>query len=182
MTTHKDIAPENIEAAKRIYDEYGEYIYRVICYKLSDKSLADDIYQDFFLALCTNPIPPLEASKLKAYLYKAIGYDILNAIRHIRTYRKNIRDFSEKGNSGLHKSNPEGAYNVEDELESLFKDMWDEIPLSEKKAISLRYLQEYSNEEVAREMNIKQGSVRNYLNRGLTTLRQKLTRKQEASK
>jgi len=182
MTTHQGIPPDNIKAATRIFAEHGGFIYRVIYCKLSDKSLADDIYQDFFLALCAVAVPCLEGPQLKAYLQRSIEYDILNAARRVRNYRKNMKKMSDHCKLQVHYSGPTGAYSVKEEFEELMERVWKEIPAAQKKAISLRYLQEYSNEEVAEEMGVSQESVRNYINRGLKTLRQKLAQMREAAK
>jgi len=181
MTTHQGIPSDNVKAAKCIFEEHGDFIYRVICYQLSDKSLADDVYQDFFLALCVSPVPSLEGPQLKAYLRRSIEYDILNAVRRVRNYRRNMNKISDYHNSQLHNSNTAGAYNAKEEWEELMEKVWHELPTSQKKAISLRYLEEYSNEEVAKKMDISQESVRNYINRGLKNLRTKLAKRQEAS-
>ena len=178
MCAAQAITPENIKAAEKIFAEHGDFIYRIICYKLADKSLAEDIYQDFFITLSANPIA-LEGPQLKAYLYKTIVYDILNATRRVQIYQKNIKKFSEYCDSGVHKSDPRSAYTVEDKMEEVMRKAWEDIPSAQKRAISLRYLEGYSNAEVAEKMNIDPGSVRNYINRGMKKLRENMTNSRE---
>ena len=171
-----------MKAAEKIFAEYGDFIYKVICYKLADKSIADDIYQDFFITLSANPVPvSLEGPQLKGYLYKTIVYDILNATRRVQTYQKKIDKFSEFCESEVHKSDPGSAYIVdsEEQMDELMRKAWSDIPSAQKQAVSLRYFEGYSNAEVAEKMNIDAGSVRNYINRGLKKIRKNMTNGRE---
>ena len=61
MSDENTFPAENITAAARIYEEHGDFIYSVIRYQVTDESLVDDLFQDFFLALIANPL-------LKAFL------------------------------------------------------------------------------------------------------------------
>ncbi len=169
-----------MKAAEKIFAEHGDFIYQVICYKLADKSLADDIYQDFFITLSANPVS-LEGPQLKGYLYKTIVYDVLNATRRVQTYQKKVDKFSEYCNSGVHKSDPGSAYIVdsEEKMEELMRKAWSDIPPAQKQAISLRYIEGHSNAEVAEKMKIDAGSVRNYINRGLKKIRKNMTNGRE---
>ena len=83
---------ENVESAGRIFSEYGDFIYNVIYSQVEDEHLAKDIYQDYFLSLVSKPIPD-DIKNVKAYIYRMIRNDIIDAIRRTQRYRKMIEKY-----------------------------------------------------------------------------------------
>ena len=75
-----DFCSENVNSATKIFDEYGDFIYSVIRYKVKDEASAEDLYQDFFLSLVSSPIRK-EVKDMKSYLYRAIINKIFDTKR-----------------------------------------------------------------------------------------------------
>jgi RNA polymerase sigma factor (sigma-70 family) len=164
---------ENIEAAEKIFAEYGDFIYSVIRFKVSDKGLVDDIYQNFFLSLVTRPIK-LEGAKLKAYLYRAIINDIYDAGRKTNRYKDLLNKYFENDNFSINKSRAKNASIVEERVGEIMKKVWDELSCTELDAISLRYIEGHSIKEVAEKMKVKPESVSRYICVGLKKMRERL--------
>jgi RNA polymerase sigma factor (sigma-70 family) len=165
----------NVEAAARIFERHGDFIYNIIRYKTTDKALVDDLFQDFFLWLTANPVS-LEGPELKAFLYRAIVNDIRDAGRRVKRYRNLLNKYTENCNFSVNDSPPKNAYSAEERVETIMKNVWDELSPKETNAISLRYLEGCSIAEVANKMRVKKASVSRYICVGLKKMRRCLGR------
>jgi len=66
--------------AGEIFSLHGDFIRSVIRYRVKDETLVDDVFQDFFLSLAANPLPP-DVRNVKNYLYRAIINNSFNAVK-----------------------------------------------------------------------------------------------------
>lgn len=177
MTSENRVSLDNIAAATRIFEKYGGFIYSVIRYKTSDESLVDDLFQDFFLALAANPVS-LEGPKLKAFLYRAIVNDILDAVRRVKSYKNLLKKYAKNRELTINDKRLKNANDFSEKVDSIMENAWGSLSPKEAKAISLRYLEGYSIAEVAEKMKIKPASVSRYICIGLDKIRQSLNSKQ----
>lgn len=81
-------SPINIRAkcASAIFEEYGDFLRAIIYLHIKDKSMVDDIMQNFFLTLVAHPLPD-DIEDMKSYLYQAIINDIIDSKRRIQDYQ-----------------------------------------------------------------------------------------------
>jgi RNA polymerase sigma factor (sigma-70 family) len=163
----------NVAAAAKIFEKHGGFIYSVIRYKTSDKSLVDDLFQDFFLALAANSVS-LEGPKLRAFLYRAIVNDIRDSVRRIERYRNLLKKYAKNREFAVNNQETKIASSVEERVEAIMKNAWDSLSPKETTAISLRYLSGHSIAEVAEKMRVKPASVSRYICIGLDKMRQSL--------
>jgi RNA polymerase sigma factor (sigma-70 family) len=173
MTSENTVTLDNIAAATRIFEKHGGFIYSVIRYKTSDESLVDDLFQDLFLALAANPVS-LDGPKLKAFLYRAIVNDILDAVRRIRRYKNLIEEYAKNRELTINNQRHENSCSIGERVESIMENAWESLSPKETKAISLRYLDGHSIAEVAERMKVKPASVSRYICIGLDKIRQSL--------
>jgi len=173
MTSNKTVPLDNIAAAEKIFEQYGSFIYSVIRYKITDQFLVDDLFQDFFLTLAANPVT-LEGPKLKAFLYRAIINDIRDAFRCRQRYKNLLKKHVKNCDFTINKQGVKNAYSIEEKVENITKNAWEQLSPKETTAISLRYFDGYSIAEVAEKMQIKPGSVSRYICVGLGKMRQSL--------
>jgi len=164
----------NRNTATDIFAEYGDFIYNVIYSKTSYKAQVDDLYQDFFLSLVSNPIDP-DSNNIKSYIYRAITNDIIDASRRIKRYQKLINNYSNNFNLTINKSISTDAYYNKGEIERVFKLAREGLSPTEMKALTLRYKNNCSNEEIAEKIGAKKESVSRYICMGLKKIRQMLT-------
>ena len=163
----------NRNIAADIFAKYGDFIYKVICSKTSNKAQIDDLYQDFFLSLVSNPIDP-DLNNIKSYLYQAIMNDITDASRRTKRYQELINNYSNNFNFTINKSVSINANNSEGEIERVFKLVREGLSPSEAKAIALRYKDNCNNEEIAEKIGAKKESVSRYICVALKKIRQML--------
>ncbi|MHC4396539.1 MAG: RNA polymerase sigma factor [Planctomycetota bacterium] len=158
----------NVSVATKIFAEYGGFIYGVIRYKVKDKALVDDLYQDFFLSLVSNPIPS-SVRNIKSYLYRAVKNDIIDAGRKIERYR-NLKNYY-ANNYPINKDSSKNAFINEERANEIFKLIGGKLTPSEARAITLRYKNDCSIKEVAQKMDVKKESVSRYICTGLNKIR-----------
>ena len=158
-------------AAADIFAEYGDFIYNVICTKASNKAQVDDLYQDFFLSLVSNPVDP-DLSNIKGYLYRAITNDIIDASRRTQRYQKIIHNYSNNSNFTVNESASIDAIDNEGGIEGMFKLARGFLSPTEMQALTLRCRDNCDNDEIAEIMGIKKESVSRYICIGLRKIRQ----------
>ncbi|MBN2181445.1 MAG: sigma-70 family RNA polymerase sigma factor [Sedimentisphaerales bacterium] len=167
---------ENIKNASVIFFKYGDFIYSVIHSKVGNAEITEDLYQDFFLSIVHKPVPT-DVKNIKSYLYRAIINDIADSRRRSDRYTKNFEKFEKKMKTSINKSTPEDAYISEEQLIKMLDLIKEQLPISCSEAIILRYKENMSLGEVAKEMNVKTASVSRYISIGLKILRRLLARK-----
>lgn len=162
----------NVNKANEIFAEYGDFIYTIICYKVKNESQADDLYQNFFLSLVSNPIPQ-NIRNIKAYLYRAISHDVIDVFRRIQRGETLINKYTaENTKFSVNKPSSTSAIYIEKKINKVRRTIRDYLSPTQAKAITLRYNENYSNEEIAEQVGIKKESVSRYICVGLKKIQQ----------
>ena len=167
----------NVSLAAKVFAEYGDFIYGIIYYKVKNVAQADDLYQDFFLSLVSNPIPS-SVKNIKSYLYKAITNDIIDASRQMERYKTLINKYANHLNFSINKNDSKRASIKEKQINEIFELLSGQLSPSEAKAITLRYRERCSINEVAEKMDVKKETVSRYICTGLKKIRQIFKKKQ----
>lgn len=161
----------NISFATRIFAEYGEFIYKIAFYKVRDKNLADDLFQNFFLSTVINPIPA-NIKNIKSYIYRAIINDSFDEIRRVKKQQKLMENYARKPNFSINNYGSEDALIKEEWYYKVFEIIGGLLSPNETQAIKLRYKDGFSIDEVAEKMGVKKESVSRYISIGLKKVRQ----------
>lgn len=172
--------PKGVKRAARILTEQGNFVRAVIRSRVKDCSEADDLFQDFFLALVAKP-PPLGVKNLKSYLFRAIINDMVDATRRVEKYRARIHRYAEHLRYVAGNGDPEKTLAKAEEMDRTFELIERRLQPSETRAITLRYRDDFSIQEVAATMGVDSRSVSKYLYKGLKRIRQLLTVKEDKS-
>jgi RNA polymerase sigma factor (sigma-70 family) len=176
MAGETTVSSDNITAAAKIFEEHGDFIYRIIQYKTSDKSLIDDIFQDFFLALAARSVS-LEGPKLRAFLYRAIINDIRDAARRVQRYSNLLEKYAANCVATVNSPGLKDASSIEEKVQVIIKNAWQSLSPKETTAISLRYFNGCSLAEAAQKMQVKPPTISRYVCVGLGKIRQCLDSK-----
>lgn len=160
----------NQRAIAALYDAYQPRIYRYIAYRVGDTSVADDLTADVFVAMVKN-IGNYEdqGRPFLAWLYTIAG----NVVKmHYR--RQNQTEFEPFSDELL----AEGADPVEiTHIRLTHERLLAAMPrLSEgqRQVILLKFIEGFSNVEVASLLDKSEGAIRIMQHRALTALRQAL--------
>jgi RNA polymerase sigma factor (sigma-70 family) len=167
----------NIAWATEIFALNGDFIRATIRYRIGDEALVDDLYQDFFLSLVARPIPP-DVRNVKNYLYRAIINDSFDAVRRVEQYQDRIQRYAKRIENPVNKNRPENALIETEDTEKMFRMIECLLPPSESQAITLKFKNNNSIGEVAKQMAVNKRSVSRYISVGLKKLRQFLVEKE----
>ncbi len=150
---------------------HSNFIRGVLQYRVSNENLVDDLYQDFFLSLMARPIPE-DVRNVRNYLYRAIINDSFDAVRRVEQYQDRIHRYSKHFEKTVNKDRPENALIEKEETEKMFRTIEMLLSSSESRGVILRFKDDSSIGEVARQMAINKRSVSHYISVGLKKLRQ----------
>lgn len=167
---------ENVELASQIFSEYGDFIHSIIHTKVQNVEKANDISQDFFLSLVRNPMPSNIKNK-KSFLYRAIIHDIADARRRVDRYSTHIEKYRQKVKSSINKTPSKNAFKEKEQIIEMLELIKEQLPGSCSQAIILRYRDNQSIKDVAKQMGVQRASVSRYLSTGLKKLRRLWTNK-----
>ena len=127
-----------------------------------------------FLSIVTKPVPP-KVQNVRGYLYRALANDIIDSRRRIKVYQTAIQKHYEYSICNKIPSKPESLLIDIEETVKLFDMVEKQLSSTEAKAVTLRYRENYTTEETAREMKVKPRTVSRYLSVGLSKLREFLS-------
>lgn len=172
IKTNSPINP--VEYAAQIFEEHEGFIRWVIRTQNTNGASEDDLFQDFYLSLISKPMPD-DVRSVKCYLYKAILYHIADYYRRISTYKEKIENFRKKSDLRIHKNDLTSALIRKEEMNKMFEFIKENSPGRKYVAITLRYRDGYSIQEIADKMGLKNSSVRKYISLGIVKVRRCLT-------
>ena len=158
------------KSAAQIIFEHENFIRWVINSQNIPNVSEDDLFQDFFVQLISFPVPQ-DVRNVKSYLYKAIMNHLSDSCRRIRKYEKAIRKFRNDNDIEGNKSDPAKTLLFRDEVNKVMEFIKEISPGQKYMAITLRYRDGYSIQEVAEKMGIKYTSVTRYISHGLGRVR-----------
>jgi len=155
---------------KKAFDTLFRMYYKQLCTfsynMLRDKTLAEEIVQEFFIAIWEQP--PLVADSVKSYFYKAIYNRTLNHIEKAKTRLKNEERFSIEN---------EQKCELEDddlELQNRIQNAIQELPEKCKEIFVLCKYNEMSYSQVSEMLSISPKTVENQMGIALKKLRERL--------
>jgi RNA polymerase sigma factor (sigma-70 family) len=163
--------PDNVQRAAAIFFEHGDFIRKVIYYKILDENKVEDLFQDFFLSLVTRPVPQ-DVRNIRSFLYKAIINDITDRARSIERYKKLKHKYADFFCESVNNKTVENALLETELIEKMIGLISERATKGEASAISMRYRENLCIDEVADKMHINKRSVSRYISAGLRKVRQ----------
>jgi RNA polymerase sigma factor (sigma-70 family) len=128
--------------------------------------------------LVSRPIPQ-DVQNIKSYIYRAITNDTFDAVRRVEKYRGKIERYAKKIENSVNKNHPENALIEVEETARMFRMIERLISPTESQAVTLKFKNNGSIEEVAKQMAVNKRSVSRYISVGLRKLRQFLVEKKD---
>ena len=150
---------------------YGRQVFQTAHRLLGDKHLAEDIVQDVFLKLFKkDTIAYKKVENWPAYLKvmaTSTSYDLLR--KKSRQAEQNIEDSSTQFSRLAVDSSPEKQLMCNQNI-SHFRNALSKISPLEANVFSLRYIEEFSYQEIAEQLSITKGNVGITLSRAKNSL------------
>ncbi|MGV8096748.1 MAG: RNA polymerase sigma-70 factor [Mangrovibacterium sp.] len=150
---------------KENFAVFSSFAFRYI----PDPDVCEDIVQEVFITFWQQKKVFPNLISVKAYFYTVIRNLCLNHIKHDLVKQK----YSLENQSEIESTNffLEGI--LRKEANGIIYDEINKLPLMEKRVLLLS-LKEYSNEQIANELNIKLTTVRTHKSRAYQVLRKRL--------
>jgi RNA polymerase sigma factor (sigma-70 family) len=165
---------ENVEKARDIFQQHGEFIRGVINYKVKDEDSADDIYQNLFISLVSSPIRS-DVQDMRSFLYRTIINEASDYQMQTRRYKGRLerfrKNYAENLNYSINKKDTGDAFIEEEHIVKTFESVEKQLPVRWAKIIRMKYKDGYSSKEIAEKMHISDSSVRTYISWGLKRAR-----------
>jgi RNA polymerase sigma factor (sigma-70 family) len=106
--------------------------------------------------------------------------DCFDAVRRIEKYQDKIQRYAKYVANSINIDPPENALIIREEIEKMFRLIEEHLPSSESQAINMKYKDELSVTEAAKEMTVNKRSISKYISVGLKKLRQFVAEKEGA--
>ncbi len=157
---------------EELYISYRKEVLWIALSCLQNFHQADDITQDVFIKLYKTILKGKELDNIKGWLYKT-------TIRTCLDFKKSFWNklFSKKENYNILLSEEFKTFE-DDNFKNLNKNL-KKLPIKQRIAISLRFYKEMKINEIAKEMDISESSVKTHISRGLKKLKKIMEEKNE---
>ena len=159
------------QALAQIYDAYSPGIYRYAMRLLGDDSLAEDCVADTFSRFL-NSLQRKQGPRdhLQAYLYRIAHNWVVD---HYRTGRETL-ELDESFRSEADLPEKEAAKHIR---QKQVREAIQQLSPDQQQVVVLKFLEDWSNEEVAKVLHKPVGAVKSIQHRALDSLRQLLSEK-----
>ena len=165
---------ENIRArvkrAGEVFDRYGSDIRAMIDYSVKDESRGDDVFQDLFVSVVKNPIPP-RVKDVRAYLYRAITNDIVDRFRRTKYHREAVQIHTERHKHRMVQKDPQHIIAQAEETAKKLRLVENNLAPREAQALVQRYGFGFSTSDTAGLLNINKRTVSRYLAEAMKKMR-----------
>ncbi len=164
----------DLKEFEKLYNKYKNLMFFVAIDILKDRGLAEDAVQMAFINIIKsfNKINLENCNETKKYFVVVVRRGSIN-LYNLRK-KKGTVDIEEEYYNNIGDSKGEFAY---DDIENEVQDALLLLPSKYADIMYLKYIIGYSNSEIAKQLNLKEGTVRQRVNRGKSKLKDILEEK-----
>ena len=170
-------------------DEYGNYLLRYAITRVNDRTLAEDLVQDSFLAALNGLKDFRGRSSVKTWLTGILKYKVFDHFRKSQRtlsftdvagfYGREVEDlFGDHGNWNMHSPDIPRAWQAEQQASLERKEFWVQfrkcselMPEKMRQVYLLREVDEFSSEEICNRLEISRQNLWTILHRARASLR-----------
>lgn len=159
-----------------IYEEYQDILYSYALHLGFDEPTAMDAIHDVFYKLCIHHASLDKISNLKSYLFRSLRNRLIDIHRTNKEYHglsSDQEDIDENIPFQFNVTIEDEMIKEEDakEVQRKVEDVLNRLTDRQREIVYLRFIGEYSYEEIAEIMQISVESGRNLISKSLTKLR-----------
>jgi RNA polymerase sigma-70 factor (family 1) len=158
----------DVSAFNTIYLHYSKPLYIYLLHKLKDPELCNDVLQDIFVAVWEKRDELIIAISIKAYLYQAARFKIIDIYRRDVKYQKYLAELA--GYIILDPSAITDRIDNRKKLEEI-EIAVNNLPEKMKEIFILSRFEHQSNRDIASKKNLSQQTVKNQISKALRILR-----------
>lgn len=157
----KSLKKRQDSALKQLYDLYWRKMFNHAFKILENQGLCEDIIQEIFISFWENAATK-EIKNTESYLFTALKYKISNCLRDRKYISINVNVLESLPSNDFFPSLLE--YN---DLEGQILQTMDELPEKCRNVFYLSRMKDYSNQEIAVELNISKRTVETHISKAL---------------
>lgn len=157
------------DAYARIYELYFSSLYSYGQRFVSDQTQVEDAIQDLFVNLWRSRERLSPVDNIKFYLFRSLRRDLHRLTE--KTKRLEEVDFENFLFTGQHPAEDFASLHTDEELAQKLKEILQTLPKRQLEAITLRFYDNFSIEEIASMMEVSEKTVRNTLHNSMLLLR-----------
>lgn len=168
----REIRDNSREAFKQLFFRYHKDLCSVAAQITKCTDRARDVVQEVFLRLWRNRQSWQINSSVKAYLYRAVWNEALNAKEQQKRRRELKQEFFH-----LPSENDPVLYDISDKSGKLIKEIWQvvsEMPERRRFVFTLHRKEGLSYKEISRVMDITRKTVENHMGLALKEIRESI--------
>jgi len=159
-----------VEKAKEVFDKYGDEIRAIIDFNVKDKHITEDIFQDFFISVVENPIPP-GIEDVRGYIYRAIVNDAIDRIRQARIRREGVKQYAEYLRDSAAQKEPQNVVIIAEEVERMFRLIETRLPPRHARVLIQHYGIGRIASRTGAKLEVDRRSVSRYLSEAIRRMR-----------
>ena len=164
-----DIRNDDKSSFQELFERYWEMLFRFCNGILEDEDHCQDIIQEIFTDLWQRR-KILRIKNVKAFLFQAVRNKVAKHIRHIKLKRKHLEVIAKLSEVGL---SADTIYELK-ELEHTIDEHLKILPGRCYQIFRLSRFENYSNKEIARQLDISIRTVETQISRATKLLRASL--------
>ncbi|MEA3224945.1 MAG: RNA polymerase sigma factor [Planctomycetota bacterium] len=162
--------PARVDEAREVFGRYGAEIRAMIDFHVKDRSSADDVFQDLFVSVVKNPIPP-EIKDVRAYLFRAITNDVVDRFRQKRNRLEKIQIYGECRKHYAVQKDPQNIAIQAEETARILRLIDTRLPRREARAVIQRYELGLGASDTTTRLRVDKRSVSRYLTEAIRKMR-----------
>ena len=166
----KGLQAHDEQAYSFLYDNYSKALFTIIYQIVPQQEVAEDVLQEVFLKIWQN-IRSYDSTKGRLYTW------MLNIARNQAIDKTRSKDFNNRGKTTELSENvykKEGSVEIKMDDVGLQKTLGN-LPEENRKLIELAYFQGYTQEEIAKLLNLPLGTVKTRIRATIIQLRKILS-------
>lgn len=161
------------EAFTQLYNEYAEPLYKFAYRYLMDKELAEDAVQNTFMKVWDRRHRIDKSKNIKSFLFTITKNDLLNMLRSKNRLVRvlEVNDVEDASNEYLEQEEQE----IYERRMQQLREAMQELPPQKRRIFALKLSGKYSNDEIAKLLNLSTNTIKYQYSQSLKKIRELLT-------
>lgn len=151
-----------VGSAAEVFSQYSHEIRAMIGFNVKDTSRADDIFQNLFISLVRDPIPP-HVTDVKAYLYRIIVNDVYDTFRRTKIHHESVEKYAETRKHDVAQEDPQDSLMKAEETQQMLGVIERQLPKHQAVVLAHHLENGLNANDTAEKMHLSKKSVYRYL-------------------
>lgn len=158
-------------AFDELYFRYRDILVRFVYQRMKSIPISEEIVQEVFTTIWERRKTLIIQKKFSAYMYTSVRYVTLDYIRSNMVNDQYIKEVSDRNSSLEESDNTTEESIYHDELQEALDKATSLLPKKAKEVFILSRFKQYSNKEIAEELNVSHETVKYHISYALKFMR-----------